>query len=50
MIDFGIIFCWALWQVDFVMAYPQAPVETDIYMECPKEVSRLQLETQRTMY
>ncbi len=35
MIVFGIIFCWALWQVDFVMAYPQAPVETDIYMELP---------------
>jgi hypothetical protein len=24
MIVFGIIFCWDLWQVDFVMAYPQA--------------------------
>jgi hypothetical protein len=35
MIVFGIIFCWALWQVDFVMAYPQAPVEMDIYMELP---------------
>ncbi len=29
----GIIFDWALCQVEFVMAYPQAPVETDIYME-----------------
>ncbi len=28
----GIIFCWALQQVEVVMAYPQAPVETDIYM------------------
>ncbi len=35
MIVFGIIFCWALRQVDFVMVYPQAPVETDIYMELP---------------
>ncbi len=35
MIVFGIIFCWALWQVDFGMAYPQALVETDIYMELP---------------
>ncbi len=26
MIIFGIIFCWALRQVDFVMAYPQAPI------------------------
>jgi hypothetical protein len=36
MIVFGIIFCWALWQVDFVMAYPQAPIEMDIYMELPQ--------------
>ncbi len=35
MIIFGIIFCWALRQVDFVMAYPQAPIEMDIYMELP---------------
>ncbi len=34
MIIFGIIFCWALlWKVDYVMAYPQAPIEMDIYME-----------------
>jgi hypothetical protein len=38
MIVFGIIFCWALWQVDFVMAYPQAPIETDIYMEQPQGI------------
>jgi hypothetical protein len=38
MIVFGIIFCWALQQVDFVMAYPQAPVETDIYMELPQGI------------
>ncbi len=31
-----IIFNWALCQVDFVMAYPQAPIETDIYMELPQ--------------
>jgi hypothetical protein len=35
---FGIIFCWSLCQVDFVMAYPQAPVETDIYMELPQGI------------
>jgi hypothetical protein len=35
MIVMGIIFCWALCQVDFVMAYPQTPIETDIYMELP---------------
>jgi hypothetical protein len=38
MIVFGIIFCWALWQVDFVMAYPQAPIETNIYMELPQGI------------
>jgi hypothetical protein len=38
MIAFGIIFCWALWQVDFIMAYPQASVETDIYMELPQGI------------
>jgi hypothetical protein len=35
MIGIGIIFCWALCQVVFVMAYPQAPIEIDIYMELP---------------
>jgi hypothetical protein len=38
MIGFGIIFCWALCQVDFVMAYPQAAVEMDIYMELPQGI------------
>jgi hypothetical protein len=38
MIIFGIIFCWALRQVDFVMAYPQAPIEMDIYMELPQGI------------
>jgi hypothetical protein len=33
MIVMGIIFNWALHQVDIVMAYPQAPIETDIYMD-----------------
>ena len=32
MIIFGIIFGWCLRQVDFVMAYPQAPIKIDIYM------------------
>ncbi len=37
MIIIGIIFCWALQQVDFIMAHPQAPIEMDIYiyMELP---------------
>ena len=34
----GIIFNWALCQVDFVMAYPHAPVEMDIYMELPQGI------------
>jgi hypothetical protein len=38
MIIFGIIFCWALQKVDFVMAYPQAPIEMDIYMELPQGI------------
>jgi hypothetical protein len=38
MIVFGIIFCWSLCQVDFVMAYSQAPIETDPYMELPQGV------------
>ena len=33
MIMFGIIFCWALCQVNFVMAYPKGPIKMDIYME-----------------
>ncbi len=38
MIIFGIIFCWALRQVDFVMAYAQAPIKMDIYMELPQGI------------
>jgi hypothetical protein len=38
MIVFGTIFCWALWQVDFIMVYPRAPIETDIYMELPQGI------------
>jgi hypothetical protein len=38
MIIFGIIFSWSLRQVDFVMAYRQAPVEYDIYMEPPQGI------------
>ncbi len=38
IIIFGSIFCWALRQVDFVMAYPQAPIKMDIYMEFPQRI------------
>ena len=34
----GILFDWSLWQVDFVMAYPQAPIEMDMYMEIPQVI------------
>jgi hypothetical protein len=38
MIICGIIFCWALCQVNFVMAYPQAPIKMDICMELPQGI------------
>jgi hypothetical protein len=38
MIEFGIIFSWSLCQVDFGLAYPQAPIETNIYMELPQGI------------
>jgi hypothetical protein len=38
LIVIGIIFGWALCQVDFVMAYPQAPIECDMYMELPQGI------------
>ena len=38
LIIFAILFKWSLKQVDFVMAYAQAPIETDMYMELPHGV------------
>jgi hypothetical protein len=38
LIVFGLLFGWALRQVDFVMAYPQAPIEIDMYMEIPQGI------------
>ncbi len=38
LIVFGILFDWSLRQVDFVMAYPQAPIKMDMYMELPTGV------------
>jgi hypothetical protein len=32
---FGILFHWALCQINFIMAYPQAPIMMDMYMELP---------------
>ncbi|KAL7530988.1 hypothetical protein ACHAWF_008366 [Thalassiosira exigua] len=39
MIVFGITFGWTLKQIDFVMAYPQAPIECDLYMDLPHGIS-----------
>ena len=39
MITFGIIFGWTLKQVDFIMAYPQAPIECDLYMDLPHGIN-----------
>ncbi len=33
VIVFAILFGLALWQVDFVLAYTQAPIEVDMYIE-----------------
>jgi hypothetical protein len=38
LIVLGILFNWALCQVDFVMAYSQAPIKMDMYMELPKGI------------
>jgi len=38
LITIGIIFGWALRQCDFIMAYPQAPIECDMYMELPQGI------------
>ncbi len=38
MIVIGILSGWALSQCDFIMAYPQAPIKCDMYMELPQGV------------
>ena len=38
MIVFGILFNQAMRQIDFVMAYPQAPIEMEMYMELPQGI------------
>ena len=30
MIVFGMLFVWAMHQIDFFQAYPQTPIETDM--------------------
>jgi hypothetical protein len=48
LIVIGIIFGWALPQVDFIMTYPQAPIECNMYIKLPQGFRFLR-ETQRTM-
>jgi hypothetical protein len=38
LIVIGIIFCWPLCQVDFIMAYPQGPIKYDMYTELPQGI------------
>ena len=38
MIVFAVMFGWFLRQIDFIQAYPQAPIETDMYMELPQGI------------
>jgi hypothetical protein len=35
LLVFGLLFGWSLRQVDFVMAYSQASIKMDMYMELP---------------
>jgi hypothetical protein len=35
----SIIFKWHTRQIDFVLAYPQAPIETPLFMEIPKGIA-----------
>ncbi len=38
LIVIGILYGWALRQCDFIMAYPQAPIKCDMYMELPQGI------------
>ena len=38
VIVFAILFGWALRQVDFILAYMQAPIEVNMYMELPQGI------------
>ena len=35
----AVLNCWTTMQLDFVLAFPQAPVETDIFMQVPQGFS-----------
>jgi hypothetical protein len=38
LIVIGILSSWSLRQCDFIMAYPQAPIECDMYMKLPQGI------------
>ncbi|KAL7450552.1 hypothetical protein ACHAXS_000232 [Conticribra weissflogii] len=38
MIVFALVFGWCLCQVDFVLAYTQAPIDMDMDIELPDEI------------
>ena len=38
LIVIGILSGWSLRQCDFIMAYPQAPIQCDMYMELPQGI------------
>jgi hypothetical protein len=35
----SIILCWDTRKIDFILAYPQAPIETPLFMEIPKGIN-----------
>jgi Reverse transcriptase (RNA-dependent DNA polymerase) len=35
----SILLCWHTRQIDFILAYPQAPLKTPLFMEIPKGVT-----------
>jgi hypothetical protein len=35
----SILLCWHTRQIDFILAYPQAPIETPLFMEIPKGIN-----------
>ncbi len=41
VIVFAILFGWALCQVDFILAYTQAPIEVDMYMDLSQGIETM---------
>ena len=38
MIGCAMVLGWQLWQVDFIMAFTQAPIECDMYIKLPANI------------